>query len=148
MLFLTFLAVPVQYYWVHDPVVRDVRHLHPGLHVPRCCPWTLVLARETTGFVASAAQIHWGLMAFVFGLSHLAYLLQLAGAARAGRDGRTLLLFLVFVVELSDVLQYCWGKTPGPPQGACPRSAPTRPGRGCVGGVAARWRCWPCRCAS
>ena len=34
-------------------------------------PVRLVLARETTGFLASASQIQWGLMAFVFGLSKM-----------------------------------------------------------------------------
>jgi len=38
-------------------------------------PFRLVLSKETAGFVASCSQIQWGLMAFVFGLSHLAFLL-------------------------------------------------------------------------
>ena len=63
--------------------------------------------------MASAAQIQWGLMAFVFGLSHLGYLLTMPAVAGSTADGRSLVLFVVFVTEMSDVLQYVWGKLLG-----------------------------------
>src|SRR5436189_259775 len=62
----------------------------------------------------AASQLQWGLMAFVFGLSHLGSLLRFAEPLPgAGVNGRTLVLFLVFVTEMSDVLQYVWGKLLG-----------------------------------
>jgi phosphatidate cytidylyltransferase len=97
-------------------------------------PLRLVLARETTGFVASASQIQWGLMAFVFGLSHLAMLLSLPGINGSSANGRTLLLFLVFVVEMSDVLQYVWGKTLGRHK-ILPTVSPNKTWEGFLGGI-------------
>jgi phosphatidate cytidylyltransferase len=64
----------------------------------------------------------------VFGLSHMAMLLTLPG-------GRTLLLFLVFVTEMSDVLQYVWGKTLGRHK-IIPAVSPNKTWEGFLGGIA------------
>ena len=53
-------------------------------------PMRLVMAGETTGFLPAASQIQWGLMAFVFGLSHLAFLRQLPVKAGTAASGPTL----------------------------------------------------------
>jgi phosphatidate cytidylyltransferase len=111
-LLLSFLALPVQYYWIAIGWYGMFIIFIP-IYVALCLPIILVLARETKGFVASASQIQWGLMTFVFGLSHLGFLLVLPSSAGSRSDGRMLLLFLVFVVEMSDVLQYIWGKAIG-----------------------------------
>ena len=95
----------------------------------------LVLAKETAGFVASASQIQWGLMAFVFGLSHMAYLLTVPQLKDSQATGRMLVLFLVFVVEMSDVLQYIWGKTLGRHK-IIPTVSPNKTWEGFIGGVA------------
>ena len=121
-----FLAVPIQYYWVATGWYGMFIIFIP-VYMFLWLPIRLVLARETAGFVASASQIQWGLMAFVFGLSHLAMLLTLP-------LGRTLVLFLVFVVEMSDVLQYVWGKTLGRHK-IIPSVSPNKTWEGFVGGV-------------
>ena len=107
-----FLSVPIQYFWVGINWY-GMAILFIPVYMFLFLPIRLVLARETAGFVASASQMQWGLMAFVFGLSHLALLLTLPAIADTSANGRTLLLFLVFVVEMSDVLQFVWGKTLG-----------------------------------
>jgi phosphatidate cytidylyltransferase len=94
-----------------------------------------VLSRDPRGFVASASQLHWGLMAFVFGLSHLAMLLRLPLAEPGRADGRSLLLFLVFTAEMSDVLQYCWGKLAGRHK-ILPTISPNKTWEGFLGGIA------------
>jgi len=98
-------------------------------------PMQLVLSKETKGFVASASQIQWGLMAFVFGLSHLGFLLVFPFKVDPSVNGRTLLLFLVFVVEISDVLQYIWGRTLGRRK-IIPAVSPNKTWEGFLGGVA------------
>ncbi|HWP44570.1 MAG TPA: phosphatidate cytidylyltransferase, partial [Blastocatellia bacterium] len=108
-LVLTFLAIPIQYYWIAIGWYGMFIIFIP-VFVFLSLPVRLVLSKETAGFVASASQIQWGLMAFVFGLSHLGFLLVVPAYPGAATNGRTLLLFLVFVVEMSDVLQYVWGK--------------------------------------
>jgi phosphatidate cytidylyltransferase len=74
-------------------------------------------------------------MAFVFGLSHLAYLRTLPAFDDGARNGATLVLFLVFVVEMSDVLQYVWGKTLGRHK-IIPDVSPNKTWEGFVGGAA------------
>jgi phosphatidate cytidylyltransferase len=98
-------------------------------------PVRLMLSRETAGFVASASQIQWGLMAFVFGLSHLGFLLIMPSPVGSDANGRTMLLFLVFVAEISDVLQYVWGKTLGRHK-ILPSVSPNKTWEGFLGGIA------------
>lgn len=134
-LVLTFLAIPIQYYWVAIGWYGMFIIFIP-VYMFLMLPMRLVLSKETSGFVASASQIQWGLMAFVFGLSHLAFILTLSPVGPAGRaNGRTLLLFLVFVVEMSDVLQYVWGKTLGRHK-IIPTVSPNKTWEGFIGGIA------------
>jgi phosphatidate cytidylyltransferase len=128
-----FLSVPIQYFWVGINWY-GMAILFIPVYMFLFLPIRLVLARETAGFVASASQMQWGLMAFVFGLSHLALLLTLPAIADTSANGRTLLLFLVFVVEMSDVLQYVWGKTLGRHQ-ILPTVSPNKTWEGFLGGI-------------
>jgi phosphatidate cytidylyltransferase len=130
----TFLAVPIQYYWIAMNWYGMFVLFIP-VYMFLWLPVRLVLARETAGFVASSSQIHWGLMAFVFGLSHMAMLLSFPTIGHSTANGRTLLLFLVFVVELSDVLQYLWGKTLGKHK-IIPTISPNKTWEGFLGGIA------------
>lgn len=132
-LLLAFLAIPIQYYWVAKGWYGMFIIFIP-VYMFLLLPVRLVLAKETHGFVASASQIQWGLMAFVFGLSHLSYLTDLTIAGPAGVDGRTLLLFLVFVAEISDVLQFVWGKTTGRHR-VIPSVSPNKTWEGLLGGL-------------
>jgi phosphatidate cytidylyltransferase len=131
-LVLAFLAIPVQYCWIARNDYGFFVIFVP-VYIFLLLPVRLVLARETRGFVSSASEIQWGLMAFVFGLSHLAYVTAFPRAG-GGADGRTLLLFLVFVAETSDVLQYVWGKTWGRHE-VIPSVSPNKTWEGLLGGV-------------
>jgi phosphatidate cytidylyltransferase len=153
-LVLTFLAIPIQYFWIGSGWYGMFIIFIP-VYMFLILPARLVFSKETAGFVASASQIQWGLMAFVFGLSHLGFLLVLpnvglqlgpeawssiasiggAAASASGVNGRTLLLFLVFVVEISDVLQYVWGKTLGRRK-IIPQVSPNKTWEGFLGGIA------------
>lgn len=133
-LVLAFLSIPVQYFWIWRNDYGLFTIFIP-VYVFLMLPVRLVLARETAGFVASASQIQWGLMAFVFGLSHLRYVAAFPPAAGSRADGRALLLFLVFVVEISDVFQFVWGKTLGRHK-VIPSVSPNKTWEGLLGGVA------------
>ena len=128
-----FLSVPIQYIWVGMNWYGMFIIFIP-VYVFLMLPVRLVMAKDTTGFVSSASQIQWGLMAFVFGLSHLGMLLTMPMAPGSRSNGRTLLLFLVFVVELSDVLQFIWGKSIGRHK-IIPSVSPNKTWEGFVGGV-------------
>lgn len=135
-LVLTFLAVPIQYLWIGlDPPWYGMFIIFIPVYMLLVLPVRMVLSKETKGFVESASQIHWGMMIFVFGLSHMAYLLTFTTIADTSANGRTLVLFLVFVVEMSDVLQYIWGKTLGRHK-IIPAVSPNKTWEGFIGGIA------------
>ena len=135
-LVLTFLAIPVQYLWIAlNPPWYGMFIIFIPVYMLLSLPVRMVLSKETKGFVESASQIQWGLMIFVFGLSHLAFLLTFASVGNGLANGRTLVLFLVFVVEMSDVLQYIWGKTLGRHK-IIPMVSPNKTWEGFAGGIA------------
>lgn len=102
-----FLCIPIQYYWVTIGWYGMFIIFIP-VYVFLFIPVRLVLTEDTKGFLASTASIHWGLMAFVFGLSHLAFLSTMPMVAGLEVGGPTLLLFLVIVTEMNDVFQFIW----------------------------------------
>jgi phosphatidate cytidylyltransferase len=129
-----FLAVPAQYLLVGIGWYGMFVLFIP-VYMFLFLPMVLVLGGEPRGFVRSASQMQWGLMAFVFGLSHLGHLLLFREPLPGnGVDGRTLVLFLVFVTEMSDVLQYVWGKILGRRK-ILPTISPHKTWEGFVGGV-------------
>ena len=93
----------------------------------------IVLAGETEGFLERAATIQWGLMACVYCVSYAPALMLLDIDGYDSRSGK-LLLFLVVVVQASDVLQFVWGKLVGRRRIA-PTISPNKTWEGFVGGV-------------
>lgn len=73
-------------------------------------PLRLVLKGDTHGITKSIALLQWILMLSVFGISHLAYLLSLPELPGFNAGGRGLLMFLVFLTEINDIMQFVWGK--------------------------------------
>ena len=132
-LVFTFLAIPIQYVWIVIGWYGMFIIFIP-VYMMLMLPARMVLAKETSGFVASASQIQWGLMIFVFGLSHMAFLLTIPQIPETNVNGRMLVLFLVFVVEMSDVLQYVWGKTFGRHK-IIPAVSPNKTWEGFIGGI-------------
>lgn len=130
----SFLAIPIQYYWIATGAYIMFLIFIP-IYMFLWLPVRLALARETAGFVASASEIQWGLMAFVFGLSHLGYLALVPSFPGTPVDGRTLVLFLAFVTEMSDVFQYVWGKVIGRTK-ILPTISPHKTWEGFLGGIA------------
>jgi phosphatidate cytidylyltransferase len=97
-------------------------------------PIRLALAGDVGGFLDRAARIQWGLMVCVYCISYAPALLTLQIPGYSGQDAK-LLLFLVIVVQLSDVFQYVWGKLLGKRKIA-PAISPHKTWGGFVGGVA------------
>lgn len=132
-IFWAFLAIPVQYYlayigWygayiIFIPVVMFL-----------FLPLRLVLKGETTGITNSMAVLQWTLMLTVFGISHMAYLLSLPEIPGFEAGGRGLLLFLVFLTEINDVMQFTWGKLLGRHK-IVPKVSPNKTWEGFLGGV-------------
>ena len=132
-IFWAFLAIPVQYYlayigWyglyiVFIPVIMFL-----------FLPLRLVLKGDTKGIVKSMSTLQWILMLTVFGISHMAYLLSLPEIEGFSAGGRGLLLFLVFLTEINDVMQFVWGKLLGRHK-IIPKISPNKTWEGFIGGV-------------
>ncbi len=95
-------------------------------------PAVAALAGDADDFLARTAKVQWGLMLTVFCISHAPALLILEVP---GHDaaGPALLLFLLLVVQISDVLQYVFGKLIGRHKVA-PTISPGKTVEGLVGG--------------
>lgn len=76
-------------------------------------PFRQILIGENEGFLENTSKVQWGLMMFVFGLSHLAYMITLDPINGGDVSGKELVLYLVLLTEINDVLQYVWGKSIG-----------------------------------
>ena len=94
----------------------------------------IALRGDTARFMTRVAEMQWGVMIAIFCISHVPALLTLD---IPGFETRKLLLiaFLVIVVQMSDVLQYIWGKLFGRHKVA-PKLSPSKTWEGLIGGVA------------
>jgi len=128
-----FVAIPFQYalIWAGEYGIYSI-------FIPVYCfllaPIISALRGETEGFLIRIAEVQWALMICVYCASHVPALLTLQIAGYEDR-GLLLIAFLVVVVQLSDVLQYVWGKLLGRRKIA-PRLSPSKTVEGFVGGVA------------
>lgn len=132
-LILAFLAVPLQFYWIYTGWYGMFLIFIP-VYMFLFLPISLILAQEPSGFLESSAKIQWGLIAFVYGLSHLGFLLILPNVSAKLISGQALLLFLVIITEMNDVFQYLWGKTIGVHK-ILPKISPKKTWEGFVGGA-------------
>ena len=96
-------------------------------------PTRIAVEGDTANFLERSAKIQFGLMVCVYCLSHAPALLLLKIPGFEGHDAR-LLLYLVIVDQMSDVLQYVWGKLIGKHKIAW-RVSPNKTWEGFVGGV-------------
>jgi phosphatidate cytidylyltransferase len=134
VLFLAYLAIPLQYYWVAIGWYGVFIVFIP-VYVFLLLPLRMVLIGEMEGFIRAAGTLHWGLMVTVFSLSHAAYLLALPVAGNPGAGGQGLLLYLLILTELNDVAQYIWGKSLGRHK-VLPKVSPKKTVEGLAGGIA------------
>ena len=92
-----------------------------------------VIAGDWERFLERTAKVQWGLMICVYFVSHAPALLILRVPGYDNQNAK-LLFFLVFVVQISDVLQYVCGKCFGRHKIA-PNISPNKTVEGFVGGV-------------
>lgn len=92
-------------------------------------PAVATLMGDTNEFLARSAKVQWGLMLTVFSISHAPALLMLD----TGTPSALLIVYLIIVVQLSDVFQYVWGKLIGKHRFS-PNISPSKTVEGLVGG--------------
>jgi phosphatidate cytidylyltransferase len=90
-------------------------------------------AGDCEEYLARTAKIQWGLMICVYCVSYAPAILGLPLRGYEGQNG-TLLFWFVLVDQISDVLQYVWGKLFGRRKIA-PSVSPNKTWEGFVGGI-------------
>ncbi len=127
-----FIVLPFHYYLIWADWYGLYAIFIP-VYVFLLLPIVSTLRGETENYLVRVAEVQWALMVCVFCASFVPALLNLD---IPGFEGRNVLLiaFLIVVVQLSDVLQYVWGKLLGKTKIA-PRLSPSKTVEGLVGGI-------------
>ncbi len=133
LLFGFFFVLPFQYFliWIEW---YGLYSIFIPVYAFLSLPILAALSGDIRNYMQRTATIQWGLMISVFCVSHVPALLTLD---IPGYDGRNafLLVFLILVVQSSDVLQYVWGKVLGRHK-IVPELSPSKTVEGFLGGVA------------
>lgn len=126
------LVLPLQYLlvWSGNPLLYS-------LFIPACVLLVLPLLGLLSGrpdtFLSHTRSLRAGLLICVYAVSHVPALLTLHLPGPAYSNAY-LLVFLLLVVQSSDVFQYLWGKLTGRHLIA-PRLSPSKTVEGTVGGI-------------
>jgi phosphatidate cytidylyltransferase len=127
-----FVIMPLQYYLIGIQWYGLFAIMIPVLACVYIPP-SIAIAGDTEHFLERASKVQFGIMVCVYSLSYAPALLLLKIPGFEGHDAR-LLLYLVIVDQMSDVLQYVWGKLIGKRKIAW-RVSPNKTWGGFVGGV-------------
>lgn len=133
-LFWAFFVVAPLHYWLVGIQWYGLFAIFIPVYAFLLLPMRSALCGDTEGFLARTATIQWGLMIAVYAVSHAPALLMLEIPGYRGESAK-LLLYLIVVVQLSDVLQYVFGKTLGSHR-ILPTVSPNKTWEGTVGGIA------------
>jgi phosphatidate cytidylyltransferase len=131
LLWAFFIVTPVQYYLIAIRWYGLFAIMIP-VYAFVLVAVSNVIAGRTDRFLERTATIHWGLMVCVYCVSHAPALLILD--IPGYRTNAKLLVFLVLVVQISDVLQYVFGKLFGK-HPIAPVISPSKTWEGFAGGV-------------
>lgn len=146
LIWLVFIIPPLQYWFVWEHWYGMFAVFIP-VYAFLFLPARNAIAGDSRDFLQRSATIQWALMVCVYTISHIPAILQLPVSMTQGREiaegsapgsggaeGALLMLFLVLVVQGSDVFQYIWGKLLGRHRIA-PTVSPNKTWEGFIGGV-------------
>ena len=133
LLLAFYITIPIQY-WLIAASWYGLFAIFVPVYAALCISAIAAMAGDTVGFTERIAKFHWGLLICVYGLSHAPALLMLDIPGFAGQNAK-LLLYLLLIVEWSDVLQYIWGKLRGR-HAIAPTVSPAKTVEGFIGGIA------------
>jgi phosphatidate cytidylyltransferase len=127
-----FLVLPLQYWFVLIDWFGMYSILVP-VYAFLLLPVLSALRGTPQNFLVRVSETQWALMVCIYCVSHVPALLTLQ---IPGFEGRNVLLiaYLIFIVQLSDVMQYVWGKLLGRTRIA-PALSPSKTWEGLIGGT-------------
>jgi phosphatidate cytidylyltransferase len=127
-----FVILPLQYYflWIDW---YGMYSIFVPVYAFLLLPVISALRGAPKDFLIRVSETQWALMICVYCASHVPALLFLQ---IPGFEGRNVILiaYLIFVVQISDVLQYVWGKLLGRTRIA-PSLSPSKTWEGMIGGI-------------
>jgi phosphatidate cytidylyltransferase len=126
-----FALIPVQY-WLIGIEWYALFSIFIPVYGFLLLPSLSALTQDTEHFLERSAKIQWGVMVAVYCISHVPALMLLDIPGYAGQNA-LLLFYLLLVVQMSDVLQYVFGKLLGKTKIA-PVVSPSKTVEGFVGG--------------
>jgi phosphatidate cytidylyltransferase len=132
LFWIFFFVLPIQYYLIAIKWYGLFSIFIP-VYAFLLIPIRSAIAGDCEHFLERNATIQWGLMICVYCVSHVPALLSLKIPGYEGQNGK-LMFYFVLVAQISDVLQYVWGKLLGRHKIA-PRVSPNKTWEGFVGGV-------------
>jgi phosphatidate cytidylyltransferase len=132
--FLSFFVVlPMQYWLIWVGWYGFYSVLIP-VYAFLVLPIASAIFGDSKNFLARTAETQWGVMICIYCISYVPALLTLDIPGYRDRDP-LLVIFLLIVVQSSDVLQYVWGKLLGRHKIA-PVLSPSKTVEGFIGGIA------------
>ena len=127
-----FVILPLQYYLIAVRWYGLFSILIP-VYAFLFIPIRSAAAGDCENFLERTAKIQWALMVCVYCVSYVPAMLSLEIPGYEGQNGK-LMFYFVLVAQISDVLQYVWGKTLGCRKIA-PSVSPNKTWEGFVGGI-------------
>ncbi len=126
-----YVLIPVQYWLIYDQWYGLFAIFLP-VYAFLALPALAVFGGDTEDFLERTTKIQWGVMIAIYCISYAPALLML-DLHGYENQGPLLLLYLMLVVQISDVMQYVFGKLFGKRKLA-PNVSPSKTVEGLVGG--------------
>lgn len=124
---------PLQYWLIYDLWYGMFAILIP-VYAFLLLPFLSVLMGDTEDFLGRIARLQWALMLCVYCISYLPALLMLPFKNDFAGLNVQLVVYFVLIVQLSDVLQYVFGKIFGK-HALVPKISPNKTWEGLIGGA-------------
>jgi phosphatidate cytidylyltransferase len=128
-----FVLIPVQYYLIGIEWYALFTIFIP-VYGFLLLPSLSALTQDAEHFLERSAKIQWGIMVTIYCISHVPALLLIQIPGYEGQNA-LLMFYMLLVVQISDVLQYVFGKLLGKTKIA-PVVSPSKTVEGFVGGAA------------
>lgn len=132
LFWIFFIILPLQYYLIGIKWYGLFAIMIP-VFAFLFIPIRSATAGDCGNFLERTAKIQWALMLCVYCVSYVPALLSLDIPGYAGQNGK-LMFYFALVAQISDVLQYVWGKTLGRHKIA-PDISPNKTWEGFIGGI-------------
>ena len=124
---------PLQYWFIYDKWYGMFAILIP-VYAFLLLPFLSALTGDTRDFLGRTARLQWTLMLCVYCISYLPALLMLPFTNHFAGLNVQLVVYFVLIVQLSDVLQYVFGKIFGK-HALVPKVSPNKTWEGLIGGA-------------